>query len=144
MNKLINFSILYVSLFVLEILIVFISLVLIALIQYGPDLFFIKGAWHATGLWNFWRILFYGLPFVVLYFLLFKYVENLKLYKPLLFSLFNLLIYVLLSVVSRIIWGNNVPLPPEGMMFWITCISIFLSPIILGQLTYFKKTMKSF
>ena len=143
MNKIISFSILYVSLFVIEILIVFILLVSVALIQYGLDLFFIKGAWRDTGLWNFWRVLFYGIPFIILFFLLFKYVENIKIYKPLLFSLFNLLIYVSLSVLSRVIWGKNVPLPPEGIMFWITCIAVFSAPNILGQIPYFKKLMES-
>jgi hypothetical protein len=143
MNKVLSFSALYISLFIVEIIIFFISLVLVAVFQYGFDFFFIKGAWRDTGLWNFWRVLFYGLPFIILYFLLFKYVGNIKLYKPLLFSLFNLLIYILLSVLSRVIWGKNVPLPPEGIMFWITCISIILSPLILGQVPYFKKLMES-
>ena len=143
MNKVVQFLTLYISLLIMEILIVFIALVLLALFQYGFDLFFVKGAWRDTGLWNFWRILFYGSPFILLYFLLFKYVENFKLYKPLIFSLFNLSIYVSLSVLSKVIWGKNVPLPPEGVMFWLTCLAIFLSPLILGQIPYYKKLMKS-
>jgi hypothetical protein len=134
---------LYISLFVVEIFIVFTALVIVALFQYGFDLFFIKGAWRDTGLWNFWRVLFFGFPFLVLYFLLFKYVANINLYKPLLFSLFILTVYVLLSVLSKVIWSKNVPLPPEGIMFWVTCIAIFLSPLILGQIPYFKKPMES-
>lgn len=143
MNKVVSFLALYISLFVVEIFIVFTALVIFALFQYGFDLFFIKGAWRDTGLWNFWRVLFFGLPFLVLYFLLFKYVANIKLYKLLLFSLFNLTVYVLLSVLSKVIWGKNVPLPPEGIMFWVTCMAIFLSPLILGQIPYFKKLMES-
>ncbi|MEY4149461.1 MAG: hypothetical protein RL555_65 [Bacteroidota bacterium] len=143
MNKAVGFALLYISLFIVEILIVFMSLVLVVLFQHGFDLFFIKGAWRDTGLWNFWRVLFYGLPFVILYFILFKYFDNIKLYKPLLLSLFNLSVYFTLSVLSRVIWGKNVPLPPAGIMFWITCIAIFLSPLILGQILYFKKLMES-
>ena len=143
MNKAVNFSALFISLFIVEVLIVFISLVLLALFQYGFDLFFINGAQGATVLWNFWRVLFYGLPFIILYFFLFKYFGNIKLYKPLLFSLFNLLVYVGLSVLSRVIWGKNVPLPPEGTMFWVTSVAIFLSPLILGQIPYFRKLMES-
>lgn len=143
MNKAVGFALLYISLFIVEILIVFMSLVLVVLFQHGFDLFFIKGAWRDTGLWNFWRVLFYGLPFVILYFILFKYFDNIKLYKPLLLSLFNLSVYFTLSVLSRVIWGKNVPLPPAGIMFWITCIAIFLSPLILGQILYFKKLMQS-
>ena len=143
MNKAVGFALLYISLIIVEILIVFMSLVLVVLFQHGFDLFFIKGAWRDTGLWNFWRVLFYGLPFVILYFILFKYFDNIKLYKPLLLSLFNLSVYFTLSVLSRVIWGKNVPLPPAGIMFWITCIAIFLSPLILGQILYFKKLMQS-
>jgi hypothetical protein len=143
MNRVLNFSGLYISLFIVEILIVFISLVFVALFQYGFDLFFIKGAWRATGLWNFWRVLFYGFPFIILYFILFKYFGNIKLYKPLLISLFNLFVYVGLSVFTRVVWGKNVPLPPEGIIFWVTCLAILLSPLLLGQIPYFKKLMES-
>jgi len=143
MNKVINFSVLNVSLFLVEVIIIFTSLVLVSIFQYGFDLFYVKEAWGDAGLWSFWRVLFYGLPFIILYFLLFKYVGNIKLYKPLLFSLFNLVVYVALSIVTRVMWGKNVPLPPDGIMFWITCISIILSPLILVQITYFKKLMES-
>lgn len=138
MNKIINFSILYISLFLVEITGCF----LIVLFYYIFESFDIKGSFDAAILWNLWRILFYGIPFIILYFLLFKYFGKIELYKPLLFSLFNLLIYVLLSILSRVIWGKNVPLPPEGIMFWVTCVSIFISPIVLGQLPYFKKLME--
>ncbi len=139
MNKVISFLILYVSLFIIET----IGCFLIVLFYFIFDSLDFKGSFDSATLWNFWRVLFYGLPFIILYFLLFKYVGNIKLYKPLLFSLFNLLVYVVLSVLSRVIWGKNVPLPPEGIMFWITCISIILSPLILGQVPYFKKLMES-
>lgn len=138
MNKVINFSILYASLFVIET----ISCFIIVLFYFIFGTFDLKGSFDSAILWNFWRVLFYGIPFIILYFLLFKYVGNIKLYKPLLFSLFNLFVYVSLSVLSRVIWGKNVPLPPEGLMFWITIISIFLSPIILGQIPYFKRLME--
>lgn len=135
MNKVINFSILYTSLLVVE----FLGSFLILFITSSNY----KGNFDATVLWNFWRVLFYGLPFLILYFLLFRYIRNKKLYKPLLFSLFNLLVYTLLSLLSRVIWGKNVPLPPEGIMFWITCMSIFLSPFVLYQVAYFNRLMKS-
>jgi len=131
MNKVINFSILYASLFVVEVINCF-----LVLFFYSSSF---KGNFNGATLWNFWRVLFFGLPFIIMYFLLFKYVRNIKLYKPLLFSLFNLLVYVSLSVLSRAIWGKNVPLPPDEIMFWVTCVAIFLSPIILGQIPYFNK-----
>lgn len=139
MNKVLNFSILYVSLFIIETMCSF----LLVLLYYSFDTFDIKGSFDSAILWNLWKALFYGLPFLILYFLLFRYVGHIKLYKPLLFALFNLSVYVALSVLSRIIWGKNVPLPPEGTIFWATCISIIISPIILGQMPYFRKLMES-
>jgi len=135
MNKFKYFTILYLSLFLIEIIGSYLFLIF--------NSFDYKGCVNAVVLWNLWRLLFYGLPFILLYLLFFKYFKKINLYKPLLFSLFNLLIYVSLSNLSTIIWGNNVPLPPEGIMFWLTCLSIFLSPIILGRIPYFKKIMES-
>jgi uncharacterized membrane protein HdeD (DUF308 family) len=139
MNKIVNFLTLYIVIFLIEIILVG----LILLDSSKIDFFNIRRAWLGSAQWNFWRVLFYGVPSIVFYFFLFKYVGNIKLYKPFLFSLFNLFVYVTLSVLSRVIWGENVPLPPEGIIFWITCISIVLSPIILGQIPYFKKLMES-
>jgi hypothetical protein len=138
MSKIIGFIVLYLSLFIIET----IGCFLMVLFYFIFDTLDFKGSFDSATLWSFWRVLFYGLPFIVLYLLLFRYIKNIKLYKPLLFSLFNLLIYVSLSVLSRVIWGKNVPLPPEGIMFWVACIAIFLSPLILGQIPYFKKIMK--
>ena len=120
MSKVINFIILYVSLFVVETMSSFFTV----LLYFISDSLDFKGSFDSATLWNFWRVLFFGLPFIILYILLFKHVGNIKLYKPLLFSLFNLLVYVSLSILSRVIWGKNVPLPPEGIMFWVTCIAI--------------------
>jgi hypothetical protein len=141
MNKFVSFLTLYFVMFLIEIAFIFIGLILFDSTEI--DFFNIRRAWLGSAQWNFWRVLFYGLPFILLYFILFKYVGNIKLYKPLLFSLFNLSVYVALSVLSRVIWGKNVPLPPEGIIFWITCISIILSPLVLGQIPYFKKLMEN-
>ena len=141
MNKFVSFLTLYFVMFLIEIAFIFIGLILFDSSEI--DFFNIRRAWLGSAQWNFWRVLFYGLPFILLYFLLFKYIGNIKLYKPLLFSLFNLFVYVALSVLSRVIQGKNVPLPPEGIMFWITCISIFLSLLNLGQIPYFKRLMES-
>lgn len=138
MSKIISFIVLYISLFIIETISSFLMIFLYSI----PDSH-IKGSFDVATLWNFWRVLFYGLPFIILYFLLFKYVGNIKLYKPLLFSIFNLIVYVVLSVLSRVIWGKNVPLPPEGIMFWITCVAIFLSPLILGKVAYFRNRMET-
>ena len=139
MSKILRFIILYSSLFIFET----IGCFLMVLFYFIFDSLDFKGSFDAAALWGFWRIFFFGLPFIILYFLLFRYFENIKLYKPLSFSLFNLFIYVVLSVLSRVIWGKNIPLPPEGIMFWVSCVAIFLSPLILGQVNYFKKLMDS-
>lgn len=138
MSKIISFLILYFNLFIIETACSF----LIVLISNSFETFDLKGSFDVAILWNVWRILFYGLPFIILYFLLFKYVSNIKLYTPLLFSLFNMLVYICLSILSRGVWGKNIPLPPEGEMFWTTCLAIFLSPLVLGYIPYFKKLME--
>ena len=139
MNKVISFLILYVSLFIIET----IGCFLIVLFYFIFDSLDFKGSFDSATLWNFWRVLFYGIPFILLYFLLFKYVGNIKLYKPLLFSLFNLFVYVGLSILTRVVWGKNFPLSMDVMIFYVTCLTIFLSPLILGQIPYFKKLMES-
>lgn len=138
MSKVISFIILYISLFIIET----IGCFFMVLFYFIFDSLDFKGSLDSAILWNFWRVLFYGLPFIIFYFLLFKYVGNIKLYKPLIFSLFNMSVYVALSVLSRVIWGKNVPLPPEGIMFWVTCVTILISPFILGEVPYFKKLME--
>lgn len=138
MSKVISFIILSISLFFIETIACF----FIVLFYFIFDSLDFIGSLNSTILWNFWRVLFYGFPWIIFYFLLFKYVGNIKLFKPLIFSLFNMSIYVALSILSRVIWGKNVPLPPEGIMFWITCVSILISPFILRELPYFKNLMK--
>lgn len=135
MNKFIFFLKLYFFIFLLESLISY-----FALLFYFSDADY-RGCFRAVAMWDLWRLIFYGLPFIIFYFLFFKYVGNIKQYKPLLFSIFNLLAYVSFSVLSKVIW-RNVPLPPEGIMFWIACISIIISPLILGQILYFKNIME--
>lgn len=123
-SSILKFSIVYIVFFVIEVFISYIFLLV-------EESFNISSTIDAVSLWNFWRLLFYGVPFLILYFFLFKYFKNLKIYKPLLFSIFNLLVYILLTFLSRIIFGKNIPLSPEGIMFWITCLSILLAPIVL-------------
>jgi hypothetical protein len=137
MDKLINFTILYISLFVIET----VGCFLIVLFYFIFESLDFKGSFDTAILWNLWRLMFYGLPFIALYFLFFKHFGSIKVCKPLLFSIFNIFVYVLLSVLSRIIWGKNIPLPAEGIMFWTACASIFLAPIVLGFIPYFRGLM---
>ncbi|WP_123886435.1 hypothetical protein [Chryseobacterium indoltheticum] len=133
-SSILKFSIVYIVFFVIEVFMSYIFLLV-------EESFNISSTIDAVSLWNFWRLLFYGVPFLILYFFLFKYFKNLKIYKPLLFSIFNLLVYILLTFLSRIIFGKNIPLSPEGIMFWITCLSILLAPIVLGFIPYFRGLM---
>jgi hypothetical protein len=141
MNKIINFSILYAGLFFVEILIIFISLVLIDLPQYGIDLFFIKKAWYGTGLWSIWRACYYGIPFVIIFFLFFKYMNHLDIsYKPFLFSIFNAVIFVILNFLYKYFDLPNLEF--TNNLFWITCVAIFVSPLIIGQIPYFRRLIE--
>ncbi|MRM83914.1 hypothetical protein D1003_08825 [Riemerella anatipestifer] len=135
MNKVL---ILYISLFIVEIT----SSFFLVFFYCSFEEFNLKGSFSVTILWNVWRVLFYGVPFIILYFLLFKHIRNINIYKPLSFSLFNLFVYVDLSILTRVIWGKNIPLLPEGTMFYVTCIATFISPLVLGQIPYFKKLIE--
>jgi len=134
MNRVMNFCLVYASLFLLEVAISFIVLLVSSIfnsINY-------KANFDGVVLWNLWRVLFYGLPLIIIFFLLFKYISLLKIdYKPILFSFFNLTIYILVSFLSQSIWKNT-PLPLEGTMFKVTSIAIFLAPLILGLIPYFR------
>jgi hypothetical protein len=134
MNK--YFNILYLSIFITEFIISF-----IIIFFYSLDF---KGSFDVVALWSVWRVLFYGLPFLFIYLYFFAYIMKVKIYKPFLFSFFNFFVYVLLSVLARIVLGENILLPPEAKMFWITCISIFLAPVVLGSVPYFKRLMSLF
>ncbi len=137
MSKISNFIILYSSLFIIET----IGCFLMILIYFVFDNLDFSGSIDAATMLSLWRISFYGLPFIIIYILLFKYFRNIKIYKPLLFSLFNFSTFVSLCVLSKVIW-RNVPLPPEGLAFWFACFSIFSSPLILAKVPYFKKLME--
>lgn len=142
MNKLKFFIIVYFLLFVCEILISLLLLILVDTINFGFDNFYIKKAYYSTGVWNFWRVLFYGIPFIILFYFFSKYIFKLNFgYKPIVFSVFNVLIYILLSVFSKIIWKNT-PLPPEDLMFKITCVAIFVVPIFLGLIPFVNRRME--
>lgn len=142
-SKIARFILFYTSLFLIEIVLSFLMLVLIDTFEFGFDSFYVSKAYYGAGVWSFWRLLFHGLPLIIIFSLCFKYISIVKIrYKPLLFSFFNLGVYVILSLLSEFLWDNT-PLPAEGSMFVITCISIFLAPIFLAQIPYFKKQMEN-
>ncbi|KXX68549.1 hypothetical protein AVL50_22570 [Flammeovirga sp. SJP92] len=142
MKKVINFTVLSFSLFIIEVIITFFVMLSIDLSRYGYDQFYLYKALNSTGMWNFWRVLFFGVPYILLFFLFFKFLNRFTLSRPILLSFINLFIYIFLSISSRIIWGKNIPLPPEGVMFWVTCVSIVLAPFIIRKITFCKNLMK--
>ena len=137
MMKVLNFLILYISLFIVETICYF----FIFLIYFIFDKFSIKYSFELAIVWNSLRYIYFGIPFIILFFLLFKYVGKINLYKPFLFSLFNVLIYILLSFFISIIIVDINGLNPSKLFFWLTCIPIILSPLILWQVPYYKKIM---
>jgi len=70
-SSILKFSIVYIVFFVIEVFISYIFLLV-------EESFNISSTIDAVSLWNFWRLLFYGVPFLILYFFLFKYFKNLK------------------------------------------------------------------
>lgn len=97
---------------------------------------------YSVTFYSFWRLLFFGIPTVIMLWLIlgnipFKGVK----YKPIVFSLFNLGVFVLLSLFSETIW-NNVPIPSKGTMFMVTLVSLFIVPLGLGTIRIFIKRME--
>lgn len=93
--------------------------------------------------WNLWRLMFYSIPLAIMFFVLFKYFNRLGIsYKFVVFSIFNALIFAGLNLLYKLHRGLPT-LEFTESLFWITVISIFLSPIILGQISYFRRLMES-
>lgn len=132
----------HLSYFLLKLVLLFFSFILIetlcSFILLSIHSFDLYQNFSATILWNFWRLLFHGLPYFIALYLFTKHI-NMN-HKKIVFAIqiFNLLTYFLFSFVTISIWGNNVPLAPEGVLFWVTCITTFLSPLIASKLGIFK------
>lgn len=92
----------------------------------------------AAILWNFWRLLFHGVPYFIAFYLFTRFINMNHKKIVIAIQIFNLLIYLFFLFASTAIWGNNVPLAPGGLLFWVTCINTFLSPLIASKLGIFK------
>jgi hypothetical protein len=103
-----------------------------------------RGIVDGVVLWTLWRVLFYGLPSLAVFWVCGRSSAG---WRPprrlLLFSAVNLLTYVGLSVLSERIW-QNVPLPAEGILFWVTCAALVLSPLLIGQIPFFRRRIPGF
>jgi hypothetical protein len=122
---------LHFALFVTEVLV---SIFILSLVESS----FLIGAEGAL-LWNLWRLIFFGLPFLLMYALIFKYLAIIRINKVLIMGIFNLCIYILFSIVYNFIWEGNALLPPHGLMFRITSISVLISPFIIDFIPFFKR-----
>lgn len=91
---------------------------------------------------NVWRLMFYSIPSIIVFFVFFKYVNRIEIYKPIVFSIFNLLLFTGLNLLYKLHKGLPT-LEFTESLFWITILSIFLSPLILGKIPYFKRFMES-
>ena len=132
MKKLLHFSIYYLALLLVEMVVEFCCLLF--------DSFNFQGNIDGVILTTLWRVLFYGLPWVAIFWVFYyRYSSSLDINKRLLLlSVVNLLVYVGLSCVSEMIWGKNVPLPAEGIMFKVTCVAVIVSPLLVGQIPFFR------
>lgn len=127
---------LYIAFGILQILLSF-----ILIFSYSLDF---QGSIDLIALWSLWRLLFFSLPFIVLSLVFIKLLRKVFKRSYLVFSFNNLFVYVSLSYLTKLIWGENIPLPPHGTMFWFTCISIFVSPIISNQIMALRQIMNRF
>lgn len=136
-----KFVILYVCFLLIETLIsVILSLIYGVFNRYGSYIY--NSINVPIGL-NFWRLLFYFIPLAIVFFVLFKYFNRLGIsYKPVMFSIFNVLVFAGLNLLYKLHRGLPT-LEFTESLFWITIMSIFLSPIILGQIPYFRRLMES-
>jgi len=132
---------LYTMLFLVEATIVFIILMCDNFItdnatSYSKELQFII-------LMSVWKLLIYYIPLIIVFIFLHRYLNHVGIgYKPLLFSIFNVVIFIGLNFLYK---SLDLPsLEINDFLFWITCMSIIISPVILWQTRYFRKLMESF
>ncbi len=91
---------------------------------------------------NLWRLMFYSIPLILIFWVSFKYFNRIEIYKPVVFSIFNVLVFAGLNLLYKLHKGLPT-LEFTESLFWITVISIFVAPIILGQIPYFRRLMES-
>jgi hypothetical protein len=135
--------IIYVSIIFLETISSFTFLTLNDLFDSYSAEFIFYNSLRVPIAWNLFRMFFYYPLLLVCFFFTFKYFNKITIdYKPILFSAFDLLVYVILNFLFM-----SLDLPSfefNHILFWITNMSVFISPLILGQIPYFRRLMESF
>lgn len=132
---------LYTMLFLVEAIIVFMVLMCDNFItnnatSYGKELQFII-------LMSVWKLMLYYVPLIVAFIFLHKYFTSLSIgYISLLLSIFNVVIFIGLNFLYKVL---DLPsLEINDFLFWVTCVAIAISPLVLWQIPYFKKLIESF
>lgn len=135
-----KFLILYPCFLLIETLIsVILSLIYCLFAGYGS--YYYNSINVPIGL-NFWRLLFYSIPMFLIFLLVFKCFNRIDIYKPYIFSIFNVLVFSVLNLLYKLHKGLP-SLEFTESLFWITIISIFLAPVLLYQISYFKRLMEN-
>jgi hypothetical protein len=131
MKNLLPFSLFYLGLLLMEMVVSFVCLLF--------DSFNHQANFDGVILWTLWRILFYGIPSIAVFWACYRSSARLSSSRRLLlFSAVNLLTYVGLSVLSESIW-KNVPLPTESILFRVTCAALVVSPLLVGHIPFFRR-----
>ncbi len=129
-----------IIIFSLLILETFIS-ILISLLYYGvfnnniSNSQLIFNSINTPLLIGLWRLMFYLIPSIIITFLFFQiFKEN---NNAFLYSFLNIILFSLLTFIYKIL--NFIPfLNFNEILFWITIISISISPYILSLIPYYK------
>ncbi|WP_345232800.1 hypothetical protein, partial [Hymenobacter saemangeumensis] len=136
MKNLLPFPLFYLTLLLLEMVVSFGCLLFTSFDR--------RGIFDGIILWTLWRVLFYGIPSVIILWGCWRSSAGLSVNRRLLlFSVVNLLTYVGLSVVSERLW-KNVPLPAEGILFRVTCVALIVSPLIIGWIPFLRRRIHHF
>jgi len=99
----------------------------------------LKSGLDITILYNFWRLVTYGIPFTLLLMLFLLFLKKINKFNIIFISFFNVFIFALLTILTRMLYGNNIPIKPEGFMFWVSLLSIFITPILVFKLPIINK-----
>jgi hypothetical protein len=136
MNTFLRVSLFYLALLLLEMVVCFVCLLFVSPFKYQASI-------DSAILWTFWRVLFYGIPSLLVFWACYRSSSRWRPNRRLwLFSAVNVLCYVALSRASESVW-KNVPLPAEGVMFVVTCIALVFSPLLIGQIPFFRQQLGS-
>lgn len=137
-NKIARFLYLYLLIFILEaILNLLMDFVFHHLFQYYVPITFGREL-KFMSFFVTMRLVYFTIPIIMTHIFLIDFLNRNILYKPLIFSIINMVSYNVLFVIFRAEFRNR-----DFAEFSIMCIFCFVSPIILGRFVFFRKTMNN-